>query len=335
MGSTRYDDAIYDARVSDVKSRGADYFAHSSAISSGATAAAVHESLDPKKPNKAGVIIRESLDTPTNPASRAIAVGFDVTGSMSVVPRTFVTKLKTLMSGIVKKNIIPDPHVLFAAIGDATSDKAPLQVGQFEGGNEVDEALANIYLEGNGGGHNTESYELLMYFMARKTTMDCVNKRGEKGYLFLSGDELPYPEVKRTEVDAIIGDRLQENIPTEKILEELREKFEVFWLFPKGTTHWGDPHVMEPLQKMFGQHLIKLEEPEDVCEVIISTIAANEGFDLRDVAAGLKDLGSDAASIDRATRAVVPFSKTVAVGRTAAATSGSLMETGTDAGSKL
>lgn len=45
----------------------------------------------------------------------------------------------------------------------------------------------------------TESYELAMYFMARHTSIDCYEKRGKRGYLFMIGDELAYPKVKRHE----------------------------------------------------------------------------------------------------------------------------------------
>ena len=98
---------------------------------------------------------------------------------------------------------------MFGAIGDATCDRAPLQVGQFESDNRMDDDLSRILLEGGGGGQKTESYELAMYFMARHTATDCYDKRGKRGYLFMIGDEMAYPRVKRAEVAAVIGDGLQ------------------------------------------------------------------------------------------------------------------------------
>ena len=62
-----------------------------------------------------------------------------------------------------------DPQIMFGAIGDATCDRVPLQVGQFESDNRMDDDLGRIVLEGGGGGQMTESYELAMYFMARHT----------------------------------------------------------------------------------------------------------------------------------------------------------------------
>jgi hypothetical protein len=327
MGSDRYDDTIYSARISTAKATGSDLYTHDADIRSGVSATTVHEKLDPKKLNTFGKRVRESFDSDVHPNSRAVAVLFDVTGSMSNVPRIFVEKLGKLMAMLVKKAYIENPHVLFGAIGDATSDQVPLQVGQFEGGNEIDEALTKIYLEGNGGGGHNESYELGMYFMARHADMHCLTKRNQKGFLFIIGDELPYRQVERGQVDRIIGDSIQENIPTEAILEELREKFEVFWIMPAGTSHADDNGVIEPLRKMFGQHFMRLENPGDVCELIASTIGVTEGFDINAIASDLKDVGADGPAIDRATKSVVKYAATRAVTKAAVA-SGELVPTG-------
>jgi hypothetical protein len=307
---------------------GTDPFTHSAEIRSGHTEMKVHEKLDPSKKNKAGKNIRESFDSEAHPESHPVAVIFDVTGSMASVPRIFVEKLGTLMATLVKKDFLQQPHILFGAVGDATCDRVPLQIGQFESGNEMDEALTLVVVDEQGGGPaDTESYELAMYYMARHTDMNHVTKRGGKGYLFLMGDEIPYSRVKKSEVKAVIGDDLQEDIPLETILAELREKFEVFWIIPGGTSHFTDDHVLKPLRDLFGQHLIKLENPADVCEVIASTIGVNEGYDLHEVGLALKDVGADARAVERATSALVPYAKSHAVTKGATAT-GKLVESG-------
>ncbi len=281
MGGHDYSESIYTARLDDHKAKGTSMFTHDADVKSGRVAAKVHEKLDPSKLNTFNKLVRESLDSDVHPTSRAVAVLFDVTGSMHTVPDRFKDKLNTLMALLVKKGYIEHPHILFGAIGDATSDQFPLQVGQFEGGNEMDEALSKIVLEGNGGGQKCESYELAMYFMSRHTVMDCFNKRGQKGYLFISGDEMPYSEVKASEVKLIIGESLQENIPTEKILEELRDKFEVFWIMPVEGSYINDTQVMGTLKRMFNQNLLVLEKAEDVCELIATTIGVAEGHDIQ------------------------------------------------------
>lgn len=99
-------------------------------------------------------VTRESRDSAEHPNSLAIGVMFDVTGSMGSVPRTLQTKLGRLMRLLVEKGYVAHPQVLFGAIGDADSDRVPLQVGQFESGapGDQDDDLGKIYLEGGGGG---------------------------------------------------------------------------------------------------------------------------------------------------------------------------------------
>src|SRR5262249_34164682 len=158
----------------------------------------------------------------------AVAVLFDVTGSMQGVPRILQANLPKLMGLLIRKCYLEDPQFLVGAIGDATCDSAPLQIGQFESGIEIEEDLGKLFLEGGGGGHSTESYELAMYFMARHTALDCFEKRGQRGYLFVIGDEAPYPKVKRHEVVHIIGNGLQTDIPVEKVIAELQRTYEVY-----------------------------------------------------------------------------------------------------------
>lgn len=345
MGGSNHSDDLYSSRLADAKASGADVFSHDADIRSGKVTG-VNDKLDPKKLNTAGKLIRESFDSAIHPASVPIAIMFDNTGSMSRVPRVFVEKLGKLMSILVKKGYVEHPHVMFGAINDATCSSYPLQVGQFEGGNEMDEALTSIYLESGGGGHITESYELAVYFLARFTDLDSVKKRGKKGYCFIMGDELPYPVVNRQQVARFIGGpTLEANIrfsmrdprhsdANGDILAELEEKFEVFWIMPGGTDHWDDEAVNAPLAQIFGQHLLKLPDARDVCELIATTIGVCEGYDIDTIATDLRDVGAATGAIDTAKKAIVPFASTKAVTRRATA-SGDLVVSGDDSVGRL
>src|SRR5262249_45156880 len=142
------------------------------------------------------------------------------------------------MGLLMRKGYLGHPQILIGAVGDATCDTAPLQVGQFESGIEIEEDLGKLFLEGGGGGQVTESYELAMYFMARHTSVDCFEKRGKRGHLFVIGDEKPYPLVKRREVSRYIGDRIQADIPVAELIAELERTYDVYYVLPKLTGHW-------------------------------------------------------------------------------------------------
>src|SRR4051794_18502556 len=168
MGSTRWSDDHYRDRARLRAAAGVDAFEHDDAIRAGAAPAVVHQKMNPF-----GVQVRESRDSEAHPESHAVAVLFDVTGSMQSVPRILQENLPRLMALLIRKGYLEHPQILIGAIGDATCDRSPLQVGQFESGIEIEEDLGKLFLEGGGGGHIPESYELAMYFLARHTALDC------------------------------------------------------------------------------------------------------------------------------------------------------------------
>ncbi len=287
MGSGRWSTNVYDAAARYRSATGASAFAHSD---SGATS--VHPDLDPH-----GVTVRESRDSAEHPRSLAIAVLFDVTGSMRRVPRHLREKLPQLLGLLLRKGYADDPQIMFGAIGDATCDRAPLQVGQFESDNRMDDDLSRILLEGGGGGQKTESYELAMYFMARHTVTDCYTRRGKRGYLFLIGDEMAYPRVKRTEAGAVIGDGLQADIPLTAIVTELTRAWDTYYILPEGASYASDSEVLSFWRGLLGQNVIELADLGAVSETIALTVGLGEdAINLSDGVADLDDVGSDAGT---------------------------------------
>ncbi|WP_433085912.1 hypothetical protein ACQP1P_11805 [Dactylosporangium sp. CA-052675] len=287
MGSGTWSTDVYDAADRYRRATGASAFAYSD---SGART--VHAALDPK-----GVGTRESRDSGEHPESVAIAVLFDVTGSMGSVPRVLQQKLPQLLGLLLRKGYVTDPQILFGAIGDATCDRVPLQMGQFESDNRLDEDLGRFVLEGGGGGQMTESYELALYFMSRHTSIDCLEKRNKRGYLFIIGDEQAYPKVKPNEVRAVIGDRLGEAIALRAIVDEVRRKYDTYYILPAGSSYAGNTAVLDFWRDLLGQNVIALDDLDAVCETIALTIGLGEdSIDLDEGLADLGEVGSASAS---------------------------------------
>jgi hypothetical protein len=288
MGSGKWSTNVYDEHARYLSSSGKGAFDYSDGMHrAGMSTWSVHDTLNPMKVN-----FRESRDSDEHPDSTSIAVMFDVTGSMGSIPVILQKKLPELLGLLLRKGYVLDPQILFGAIGDATCDRVPLQVGQFESDNRMDQNLENIFLEGGGGGQRTESYELAMYFISRHTDIDCWNKHGRKGYLFIIGDEMAYDAVSHREVGAVIGDGLQQDIRTAEIVKELRERYHVFYILPQGASYGGDSTILGFWRKLLGQNVLELEDPEAVCETIALTIGMTEGtIDLKAGAADLRDFG--------------------------------------------
>lgn len=298
MGGGSWSTDVYSSSTSMRKASGRSAFEYDRVSrSSPRSSWRVHESLDPRD-----VHVRESRDSEEHPTSTPIAVLFDVTGSMGDVPRRLQEKLPALFGLLMRKGYVEHPQVLMGGVGDATCDRAPLQVGQFESDNRIDENLGNILLEGGGGGQMTESYELAMYFMARHTVLDSLEKRGKKGYLFLIGDELAYSRVKSREVRSVLGETIEEDISVGAIVAELKEKFEVFYILPEGTSYAGDATVLSFWRGLLGQNVLQLDDLDAVSETIALTVGLCEGtIDMADGLADLVEVGSTASgSVSRA-----------------------------------
>ena len=218
-----------------------------------------HPLMNPK-----GIRVRESRDGTDHPESQGIVFALDVSGSMGEIPRIMATQQLPNFMKVLTSCQVRDPHVLFMALGNATSDEAPLQVGQFESTAELmDQWLTWTYLEGHGGGVG-ESYDLAFYFLAAHTEMDCMVKRNKRGYLFMTGDETPFPALSKNIVDGIIGDQLDEDIPLEEVIAELQKTFVPFFIIP---DHARAKRCERRWRDLLGDNVLVLEGSEDVCYV--------------------------------------------------------------------
>jgi hypothetical protein len=221
---------------------------------------------------------------------------------MGEIPRLLATEQLPKFMKVLTGCKVPDPQILFMAVGDAYTDRAPLQVGQFESGIEIEDDLGRLFLEGGGGADITESYELALYFMSRHTSLDCWEKRATRGYLFVIGDEIPYPQVKRPEVRDWTGDALQADIPVPELIAELQQTYAVYHVLTKMTSNWGNATVSRRWARLLGQNVLRLEDPAGICELIASTIGVAEGkVDLDHLAGDLQKAGSS-GSVARAVR---------------------------------
>lgn len=266
----------------------------------------VHEKLLPFR------IRRESRDSAAHPESVAIGVIFDVTGSMHQVPITLQKRLPALMTTLIGRNYVKDPQILMGAIGDATCDAGSLQIGQFESGIEMDDDLGRMWLEKGGGGGYEESYQNAIYFFARHTSCDCFEKRGKKGYLFLMGDEMPYPTVSRVEIQRLLGDDLQADIPIANIIKEAQERWNIFFIIPGGTTHGDDPKLYNRWAELLGgQNVLRLASADAVCETITMTVGLCEGaVNLDKAQDDMQSAGSGTSHVQTAAAALNSLAKT-------------------------
>ena len=233
--------------------------------------------LDPKD-----VKTRESRDSVDNPNSNAIIIGLDVTGSMSSVLDAMARKgLNTLVTQIYDRKPVSDPHIMCMGIGDVECDRAPLQVTEFEADIRIAKQLEKIYLEQGGGGNSYESYIIAWYFAAMKTSIDCFEKRGKRGYLFTIGDEEPTPHLRAADLKRFLGEGPQTDLTAADLLAMASRNYEIYHVMVEEGSHFrshGDK-VVKKWANLLGQRAVRLSDHTKFAETIVSLIQVNEGAD--------------------------------------------------------
>lgn len=285
MGSGTWSGATYTAMTGARVAAGTSFGYDRDAKSAGTYKA--HKSLDPKRLNKAGLNIREARDSAEHPLSTPIVVGFDSTGSMGSVPRVVQTKLTTLFQLLLDKGYATDPQIAVATYGDALVDRVPLQFSQFESDNRIDENLDKLFLEGGGGGNDGETSQLLLYYAAHHTTLDCFERRGKKGYLFLIADEKQIP-IQARHVKDVIGDKEPlGDVTFEGIAAAVTEKWHVrILLINNYAAH--EQRSEEFYTNLYGPDALTIvQDPEAIAETIAAIIGFEEGRDLTDITSDL------------------------------------------------
>lgn len=226
----------------------------------------IHETMDPK-----GIKLREARDSSAHPHTVPIILSLDVTGSMGKIPHYLVKEgLPHMMQGIID-NGTPDPALLFLAVGDSTVDSYPLQVGQFESGDqELDQWLTRTYLEGGGGGNQGESYLLAWYFAAYHTVTDAWEKRREKGFLFTIGDEPCLDGVSAHELQKIMGEGYQTGVMADVLLADAQKTYDVYHLH----ILQGQQGVnsLSGWQQRLGEKCIPINDYKDVAKIITKVV---------------------------------------------------------------
>jgi hypothetical protein len=247
------------------------------------TSKKLHSDLNPS-----GVVMRESRDSDLNPNSNAIIIGVDVTGSMGIISEYMVkTGLGVLFNEILDRKPVADPHLMVMAIGDVKYDSSPLQVSQFEADITITDWLEKIHVEQGGGGNDSESYHLPLYFAAHHTSIDCFEKRNKKGYLFTIGDEFTPPQLSSDEIYKVMGYRSETNYTYEELLEAASKMYEVFHIIvAEGNCARRQPDkVKSDWVKVLGQRAVILTDYTKLSEVIVSLIEVTEGKSIDDVVA--------------------------------------------------
>jgi len=231
-------------------------------------ASKLDQEMDPR-----GITLREARDSDDHPESVPVIIGLDVTGSMGKIPHQMVQKGLPHMMDKIITNGVPHPQLLFMGIGDHECDQAPLQVGQFESGDQLlDKWLTTLWIEGRGGANDGESYLLAWYFAHKYTKHDALDKRNDRGVLFTIGDEPTLDILPVASQKKIMGDGKYKIINAKSILEKAKEKYEIFHLHILQGHNGMNKSIQEGWKELLGDNAIMVEDHTKVAEIIADKV---------------------------------------------------------------
>ena len=237
-----------------------------------------HGRIDPRlDPFRVGM--RESRDSAEHPATLAVSLYLDVTGSMGMVPEDMVrNQLGGLMGTMIGQGVT-SPQLMFSAVGDHRCDRAPLQLGQFESSTQlVNDGLSRLWLEG-GGGDAPESYLLAWHAAARHTSIDCWEKRQQKGFLFTVGDDTTHTVLEGNSLQKLYGyDRTQSERATD-LLTEAQRSYHVFHINLDHGRSGQSARVTDQWYDLLGKRAITLTDHRKIGLLVATIVAVMSGAD--------------------------------------------------------
>lgn len=204
----------------------------------------------------------------TNP----IIVGIDCTGSMADWPAEIFDRLPLFCQTLAKYR--PDVEISFSVIGDAYSDRFPLQTADFGKGPALDEYLNAFYPEGGGGGQNRETYELWAYYMLKHAeTPNAVSP-----FMIIMGDEAYYDTVSHDQVKHYTGEDVKEDVDSRSVWNLLKQRYNIFLLHKPYTAGTDDSDILACWYDVLGrERVVTLPNKERAVDVAMGLISRNWG----------------------------------------------------------
>ncbi len=297
MGGGYYDRDV--SSPSSSSSGGYDYSSYSDTASKAMGSTSMDSALSPS-----GRTLETDSESP-------VVLATDVTGSMGDWPKIIYDKMPMFYGQLMLQNYLKNPAVSFAAIGDANSDSAPLQVCDFDRGTTLDDWLKKIYIEGGGGGGGRESYEVAADFYGSDSVKI---PKAATPFFFFTGDEGFYPETPATVANKVLGPRWGK-IDAAAAFRALRKKFEVFLIHKDYGS--SDAQVVAQWGSVIDrERILVLEDPKSIVDVILGAIAlVSQSRDLDAYAVDMKGRGQTKSRIDSVRATLGQLGQTTALAK--------------------
>jgi hypothetical protein len=226
----------------------------------------------------------------TTQSTNPLIVAVDVTGSMANWPFEIFDRLPLLYSTLAQYR--EDLEICFAAIGDARSDRWPLQVTDFAHGYDLEQQLGSLYGEG-GGGDAPESYGLFAWWVENHVAIP----NAKDPFLIVFGDAPMHADIPRQEITTLLGDsdpredgktsswagRLLGNalgappeIDSIRTWRRVAERWNT-WFLRRPTGRAGDEVDKQWAEALTPQHIFHIDDEQRAVDYAMGLVARSWG----------------------------------------------------------
>lgn len=209
-------------------------------------------------------------DSVTTDCKSPLIILSDVTGSMGEWPATMFSKLPYLdIEG--KQYLGEGMEICFGAVGDANTDKYPLQIRPFTKGLDLKKQLTSLIIEGNGGGQGMESYELAALYAARNIKTPNAIRRP---IIIFIGDEAPYGRIDSAFAKRYAHTLINESISDKDAFNELMENNSVYLVHKPYSRTSEEPGIKRHWISLLGEDRVAdLPDANRIVDVIFGILA--------------------------------------------------------------
>lgn len=234
-------------------------------------------------------VVRQCCDSEEHPDVVPVILELDITGSMGETAVEVSKKLNVVMTSLYDENDgVKDIQFMVMGVGDMACDRAPAQASQFESDIRIADQMEKIYFEFGGGGNGFESYTLGWYFALNHTDVDAINKRGKKGIIISTGDEPLNPYLpkrgSRASFESIFGDKIEEDIDTKALYEEVSKNWEIFHIHVEHgmSQAYSFERVAPSFTKVMGEDRVICATIDNIADTIINIVKNNANKNIGD-----------------------------------------------------
>lgn len=199
-------------------------------------------------------------------SANPLIIAVDVTGSMSSWPAEIFDRLPLLYNTLSQYR--EDLEICFAAIGDSSCDRWPLQVTSFAKSFDLEQQLGSLYGEG-GGGDAPESYGLFAHWV---NTHVQIPKAEDKPFLIVFGDITMHPKVFDSEIRNFLKDQASQDVDALSAWKQVASQWNTWFLRrPNGSR--GDEVDQQWAKAIGAQKVFRIEDEQRAVDYAMGLVA--------------------------------------------------------------